>query len=227
MLFLSPWRLATLFIVAGYASRALLARLDGPGRFMRERTKRLLAAAAFAMVLIVPPQSWVKLTLNHGYAQSFSAFLAHDAFRFGRLDGVTLPGWEHLWFVFYLWLFTMALAAALPALAPALKARLAALFDRLGEGRLLLWLPLLYFVPVARRDHLHARRDARPVRRLAVATSSICPASCSASALPARAPCGRRWRGSGGRRSRSRWRAMRCWQRSRRSIRARPRRPMR
>src|ERR1044072_6017195 len=35
MLFLSPWRLATLFIVAGYASRALLARTGGPGGFAR------------------------------------------------------------------------------------------------------------------------------------------------------------------------------------------------
>ena len=148
MLFVSPWRLATLFIVAGFASRALLERLDGARRFAGERTRRLILPLLFAMALIVPPQSWVNLRLNHGYTQDYLTYLGHDAFRFGRMDGVTLPGWEHLWFVFYLWLFTMLLAAALPVAAPAAKARLAAWFEQLGKGNRLLWLPLVYFVPV-------------------------------------------------------------------------------
>lgn len=148
MLFVSPWRLATLFIVAGFASRALLERLDDPARFARERTRRLILPLLFAMALIVPPQSWVSLRVNHGYAHDYLYYLGHDAFRFGRLDGMILPGWEHLWFVFYLWLFTMLLAAALPFAAPAAKARLAALFERLGTGGRLLWLPLVYFVPM-------------------------------------------------------------------------------
>jgi surface polysaccharide O-acyltransferase-like enzyme len=148
MLFVSPWRLATLFIVAGFASRALLERLDGARRFAGERTRRLILPLLFAMALIVPPQSWVSLRLNHGYSQDYLTYLTHDAFRFGRLDGVVLPGWEHLWFVFYLWLFTMLLAAALPIAAPAAKARLASWFEQLGKGNRLLWLPLVYFVPV-------------------------------------------------------------------------------
>jgi peptidoglycan/LPS O-acetylase OafA/YrhL len=148
MLFVSPWRLATLFIVAGFASRALLERVDGVRRFAAERTRRLILPLLFAMAIIVPPQSWVNLRLNHGYTQDYLYYLGHDAFRFGRLDGVTLPGWEHLWFVFYLWLFTMLLAAALPIAAPAAKARLAARFEQLGKGSRLLWLPLVYFVPV-------------------------------------------------------------------------------
>jgi surface polysaccharide O-acyltransferase-like enzyme len=148
MLFVSPWRLATLFIVAGFASRALLERLDGARRFAGERTRRLILPLLFAMALIVPPQSWVSLRLNHGYSQDYLTYLTHDAFRFGRLDGVVLPGWEHLWFVFYLWLFTMLLAAALPIAAPAAKARLATWFEQLGKGNRLLWLPLVYFVPV-------------------------------------------------------------------------------
>jgi len=148
MLFLSPWRLAILFIVAGYASRALLAKLEQPGAFARERTKRLLIPLLFAMALIVPPQSWVRLVVDHGYAHDYLHFLAHDAFRFGRLDGVTLPGWEHLWFVAYLWAFTMALAVALARLAPMARVKAALRFETLGGGRRLLWLPLLYFVPV-------------------------------------------------------------------------------
>lgn len=147
MLFLSPWRLAVLFIVAGYASRALLARLGNLDRFAQERTRRLIVPLLFAMALIIPPQSWVNLRVNHGYTEGYWHFLTHEAFRFDPYDGVTLPGWEHLWFVFYLWLYTMFLAAGLALLAPRFGAWATRQFDRLGSGSRLLWLPLLYFVP--------------------------------------------------------------------------------
>ena len=51
----------------------------------------------------------MRLVLLPGYTHDYLYYLSHDAFRFGSLDGVTLPGWEHLWFVAYLWAFTMAL----------------------------------------------------------------------------------------------------------------------
>jgi hypothetical protein len=148
MLLLQPWRLAALFIIAGFASRALLSKLGEPKAFAWERTKRLLLPLLFAMALLVPPQSWLRLVLHHGYAHDYLYFLAHDAFRFGTLDGVTLPGWEHLWFVAYLWAFTMALAAGLGRLSPAAKLKAALWFEQLGKGSRLLWLPLLYLVPV-------------------------------------------------------------------------------
>ncbi len=148
MLFLSPWRLAALFIIAGFASRALLAKLEEPRTFAWERTKRLLLPLLFAMALVIPPQSWVRLVVEHGYTHDYLYFLTHDVFRFGQLDGVTLPGWEHLWFVAYLWAFTMALAFALARLAPTAKVKAALWFERLGTGSRLLWLPLAYLVPV-------------------------------------------------------------------------------
>lgn len=148
MLFVSPWRLAILFIIAGFASRALLAKLETPGAFARERTRRLLLPLLFAMALIIPPQLWVRLVVDHGYAQDYLHFLTHDAFRFGVLDGVTLPGWEHLWFVAYLWAFTMGLAVLPGRLAPVAKAKAAFWFEKLGTGARLLWLPLVYLVPV-------------------------------------------------------------------------------
>jgi peptidoglycan/LPS O-acetylase OafA/YrhL len=148
MMFLSPWRLAVLFIVAGFASRALLAKLGQPRGFAWERTKRLLVPLLFAMALIIPPQSWVRLTIDHGYTHDYLYYLTHDAFRFGAFDGVTLPGWEHLWFVAYLWAFTMALAVGLARLAPMANVKAALWFEQLGKGSRLLWLPLVYLVPV-------------------------------------------------------------------------------
>lgn len=148
MLFLTPWRLALLFTVSGYASRALLAKLGDTSRFAAERTKRLIVPLLFAMAIIIPPQSWVNLTVNHGYTGSYGHFLAGDWLRFGPYDGVTLPGWEHLWFVFYLWLYTMLLAGGLILFAPRFGAMAARWLDQLGDGTRLLWLPLVYFVPV-------------------------------------------------------------------------------
>lgn len=143
MLFSNAWRLMLLFVVSGYASRALLARSPGLGAFVRSRNARLLVPLVFGMALMVPPQSWVELTVQHGYAQSYAWFLTHDYFRFGKLHGIVLPTWNHLWFVVYLWTYTLALAALLLLPRPAgLQAR----FDRLFGGAGALWLPLAYLL---------------------------------------------------------------------------------
>jgi glucan biosynthesis protein C len=78
-----------------------------------------LLPLAFGIALIVPPQSWVELVTQHGYTHGFLWFLTHDYFRFGTLDGVILPTWNHLWFVVYLWAYTLVLALLLtPRLSP-------------------------------------------------------------------------------------------------------------
>jgi len=148
MLFLSTWRLAVLFIVSGYASRALIGKLGSLKRFAGERTRRLIIPLVFAMVFLIPVQSWVTLQFNHGWRGDFLPFWLHDYFRFARLDGVTLPAWEHLWFVFYLWLYTMLLGAGLIISSASFRAKLTTAFEELAEGRQLLWVPLLYLVPV-------------------------------------------------------------------------------
>src|ERR1044072_2622862 len=112
MLFVAPWRLGVLFIIAGFAGRALLAKLGSAEACAWQRPRRLILPLLSAMAVIVPPQIWINLQVNHSYAGSYLHFLAHDAFRFGAYDEVTLPGWEHLWFVFYLWLYTLLVVAA-------------------------------------------------------------------------------------------------------------------
>lgn len=147
MLFVTPWRLALLFLIAGFASRALLTRTGLCG-FLRERAARLLIPLIAAMIVIIPPQSWISLVVNHDYPSNFGHFLTHDAFAFAPVSGVTLPGWEHLWFVAYLFAYTIVLCAGIALIPAAWQARAGALIDRLLGGRKLLWLPLLYFVPV-------------------------------------------------------------------------------
>lgn len=113
MVLTNAWRLTLLFVVSGYASRALFARSKSLSAFLRNRNLRLLLPLAFGVAVIVPPQSWVQLVTQAGYTHGFGYFWLHDFFRFGKVQGLALPTWNHLWFVGYLWLYTLALGLLL------------------------------------------------------------------------------------------------------------------
>jgi len=138
-----PWRLCLLFLVSGYASRSLLAKLGRPGAFVRSRSARLLMPLAFGAIVIVAPQTWVRAA-EAGYSGSLGHFLIH-----GRWAAMLSGRWslvEHLWFVDYLWVYTMALVAALLWLPGETKARLAAIPAWLAQGRRVLLVPLALIV---------------------------------------------------------------------------------
>ena len=120
MLLVNPWRLSILFLVSGAATAFMLRRLR-TGALARGRSTRLLVPLLFGMLVIVPPQSYFEVVEKAGYADGFLAFWG----RYLRADGsfcrgddcLILPTWNHLWFVAYLWFYTM-LVAALVALRP-------------------------------------------------------------------------------------------------------------
>ncbi|WP_353203629.1 acyltransferase family protein [Sphingomonas sp.] len=146
MLALNSWRLLLLFVVSGYASRALLIKGSGTPGFAANRTLRLIVPLLFGVLIVVPVQPWIELTTQRGYAHDFGYFLTHDYFRFGILSGVALPTWQHLWFVAYLWFYTMLLAL----LVAGFGARSGqGLFDRVF-GTVLVWLiPAAWLVAVS------------------------------------------------------------------------------
>ena len=146
MLALNSWRLLLLFVVSGYASRALLARGHGTGRFAANRTWRLIVPLLFGILIVVPLQPWIELTTQHGYGHDFGHFVLHDYFQFGSVAGIVLPTWQHLWFVAYLWLYTMLLAGAVALFG---QWTLQGAFDRLF-GTVLVWLlPAAWLVAVS------------------------------------------------------------------------------
>ncbi len=145
MLLLNPWRLSLLFLISGAASRFLLAKAGGASVFAGSRTKRLLIPLVVGMAVVLPPQAWVDLVVNHGYRAGFWAFWAGDYWRFDKSLGITVPTWNHLWFVAYLWVYSLLLAVLLALLPAALRKRLQACFDRLFTGWRLVLLPLLWF----------------------------------------------------------------------------------
>jgi glucans biosynthesis protein C len=150
MMLTSPWRLSLLFLVSGVATAYLLAR-QGSGGFLRSRSTRLLIPLIFGMLVIVPPQSYLEVVEKLRYAGGFAEFYRlyitgfHGFCRGG--DCLILPTWNHLWFVAYLWVYTVVLYIAVriaPPVIPWLR--------RLAERRLsgigiLLW-PLAYLCAI-------------------------------------------------------------------------------
>jgi glucans biosynthesis protein C len=128
MLMSGPWRLSLLFLISGVASSFMLSR-ESVLRFLRQRTVRLLVPLVFGMLVVVPPQSYFEVVEKVAYAGSYGEFMAkyvRGYHGFCDADGcLALPTWNHLWFVAYLWVYTLGLAAlvALPG----------ARFDRVAQ----------------------------------------------------------------------------------------------
>jgi glucans biosynthesis protein C len=131
MVLSSPWRLSLLFLVSGVASSCMLAKLR-PLVFLRKRSWRLLVPLVFGMLVIVPPQSYCEVIEKLGYAGSYADFMGlylRGYHGFCKDGCLILPTWNHLWFVAYLWVYTVALALLMLALGP----RFDRLADRLGR----------------------------------------------------------------------------------------------
>jgi len=116
MLLTNPWRLTLLFLVSGAATRFMANKLSA-GALAGRRTVRLLVPLLFAMAAIVPPQLYYEVVEKLGYADGYPAFwgryLTADQ-SFCTADGcLKVPSWGHLWFVAYLLIYTLLLAALL------------------------------------------------------------------------------------------------------------------
>lgn len=148
MLLTAPWRLSLLFLVSGFATASML-RGRGAAGFLGRRSWRLLVPLLFGMLVIVPPQPFLEVVEKVQYPGSYLEFLrlylsGYHGFCRGT-DCLRLPTWNHLWFVAYLWVYTLALYA-LTRLPAVLRGRLRAAFDRSLAGNGILIAPLVGLV---------------------------------------------------------------------------------
>lgn len=147
MLVLNPWRLAVLFLVSGVATRFMLGK-TAPGALLRTRSSRLLVPLVFGMFVIVPPQAYLQIVEASGYADGFLEFYRKHYLAFGKQfcpnPCIILPTWNHLWFVAYLWVYTVALGLVLLAL-PGIAGRIEPWLLRPMSGIGLLIVPSLLF----------------------------------------------------------------------------------
>jgi hypothetical protein len=143
MLFLNRWRMELLFLISGLAMHFLRGRLSLPALAWK-RTVRLLLPLIFGMLVVVPIQPYVQGRAEHAIAPGFLAFLPYYWTHAYRAYGLT---WNHLWYLAYLWPYTMLLLVLLPALESSPGRRLRAAATRLRGWPLLILpaLPLLAF----------------------------------------------------------------------------------
>lgn len=143
MMAVNPWRLSLLFLISGIVSRSLMAKPAGPGAFAGSRSWRLLVPLLAGMAIFVAPQPWIELRDRGAYSDGFLHFWLNDYAEFGASRGTPLPTWNHLWFVAYLWAYSMILAVA-ALLPPRGRAMVQQGFDRLFSGWRLFVLPLAW-----------------------------------------------------------------------------------
>jgi glucans biosynthesis protein C len=166
MLLVNPWRLALLFLVSGVATAYIATRM-APGPLARSRTVRLLVPLVFAMLVLIPPQSYFEVVEKAGWQAGYWEFwkrylLADRSFCRGE-DCLVLPTWNHLWFVAYLLVYTLLLAA-LVRLAPRAAGCATRMLERALSGWGLLLVPFVYLALarlalVARFGSTHALVD--------------------------------------------------------------------
>ena len=150
MLFLNRWRMDLIFLISGIAA-AFLLKPDQAGRFSLQPTWRLLLPLVFGMVVIVPIQPYAQGVSNGlvqpGFWRFYIDYLtrAHpwpaQAFD-GWAQGMT---WNHLWYLAYLWIYTLALALLAKPLASKAGRRLGTMFTGLRGAKLML-LPAFPFL---------------------------------------------------------------------------------
>jgi hypothetical protein len=147
MMLSSPWRMDLLFIVSGAATALMLGTGRAPSfAWLRRRSARLLLPLALGMLVIVPPQSWLEVQRRYDYTGSYLDFIPlYLRGGSGFCDAVhgclVLPTWNHLWYLPYLFAYTLLLWAAL-RWRPGLLQGIAQRSARALAGPRLLWLPL-------------------------------------------------------------------------------------
>lgn len=149
MFLTNPWRLTLLFLVAGAATRFMTDRFAA-GPFAWQRSLRLLPPLLLAMFVTVPPQTYYQLLsqglFDGGYLAFWQQYLS--GYRGWCTDGhcIRVPTWNHMWFVAYLWVYMLLLAAMLPLVRRAIPAIERGLARMLTGAGLLLWPAALFAI---------------------------------------------------------------------------------
>ncbi|MBI3101238.1 MAG: acyltransferase family protein [Burkholderiales bacterium] len=153
MRLLSPWRMDLLFLISGAATALMWRRHGADGAALRERSARLLWPLLFGVLVVVPPQSYLEVMRRFAFDGSYLEFLSvylrpwrlgHQFCESGA-GCLILPTWNHLWYLPYLFGYTVLLWVVLRRWPRLIDALAATLSKPLSSWGLLLW-PLLWLV---------------------------------------------------------------------------------
>ncbi|MGY0612424.1 acyltransferase family protein [Luteimonas sp. A501] len=134
MIAVNRWRMPLLFMISGIALG--LAMASRPGwRLGLSRNWRLLLPLGFGMLVIVPVQAYCEALANGAITPGFGAFMQRylqlrpwpEGGWSGAEYGVT---WNHLWYLAYVWSYSMLALLLAPVLESARSRRLRGLLFR-------------------------------------------------------------------------------------------------
>ena len=150
MMLTSPWRLTLLFLIAGAATRFMADKIS-IRQFLAMRMVRLWPPLLLAIFVIVPPQSYFEiveaLQTANGLGANPTDWLDNFYIKYVTGSGnwcdadgcLITPTYNHMWFVAYLILYTLALIVILPMLR-----RVPSAVSAIVAGPLLIIVPWLY-----------------------------------------------------------------------------------
>ena len=147
MLFIGRWRMSLVFLISGISLALMMRGGSSSGLFMWLRTKRILWPLLFGMVIVIPIQPYCEGVMRSLVEPGLSQFLGHyyfghdwpaDAFT-GKTVGSHRFTWNHLWYLVYVWVYTMLLIALLPILQSAWGKKCRDAFNELRSWRLIIY----------------------------------------------------------------------------------------
>ena len=120
MIWSNQWRMSLLFFVSGM-TLALIESKYSAGKLLKTRFTRLFIPLVFGMLVVVPPQLYWELvydgTLNGGYIEFYMQYLNLDTeLAPHKRTPIGLITWNHLWYLAYLWHYTIAFLLLKPVL---------------------------------------------------------------------------------------------------------------
>jgi hypothetical protein len=158
LFFAALWGMPLLFMISGTGMWYSL-RSRTTGEFAGERIRRLLVPLVFGVVVIVPPQIWIRLRGDPGYTESFWAFLPRffdveftmRSFPFVIWGDPATDLFEtgHLWFVVILFSYSLLL---LPLIRVLRRPTGLAFTERLASMADHWWVVLMAGLPFAVLD---------------------------------------------------------------------------
>ena len=119
-----PWRMSLIFMISGAATAHMLK--GGPSfALVRRRSAHLLLPLLCGVLFIVPPQSYFQVKQQFNYSGDYWEFLrlyfaGYRGFC-GNRQCLILPTWNHLWFLPYLWVYTLVSCGVLTLWPAALQ----------------------------------------------------------------------------------------------------------
>jgi len=128
MILTNPWRMALLFFIGGVAIASILDGRYGALKLIELRTKRLFVPLLFGMFIIVAPQVYIEYTdrglISSGFVEFWLQYINPQTDLLPeKQSDIGLLTWNHLWFLPYLWVYSLVILVAAKPLAKLAQSR--------------------------------------------------------------------------------------------------------